>query len=103
MSEDKNLNGVMDSEEVELDEMTEALVATGEADGNSTSEEVSEEVESLTVTLTFGDEVELLEVTENFQLDLRKVCNEQGSRFDEFEVEGDLSPQNLRLLMNALK
>ena len=51
MSEDKNLNGVMDSEEsnpggindvilneVELDEMTEALIETGEANGSGTSE-----------------------------------------------------------------
>ena len=103
MSEDKNLNGIED--DLELDEMTEALIDTGEAKGSETSEaaEVVVEVEPLTVTLTFGDEDVELDVTENFQLDLRQACQDKNSRFDEFEVEGDLDPQNLRLLMNALK
>ena len=129
MSEDKNLNGVPDDEEVSVDdvnalneeelkgdgaleEMNEVELkevkdvlsgASGEANGSETSDSVPEEVLPLTVSLTFGDEVVELDVTEEFQLDLRKVCNDQGSRFDEFEVEGDLDPQNLRLLMNALK
>lgn len=126
MTEDKNLNGVMDDEEViesteeaetfvedapefevsqEAVDHLEEVINTGEAEGNTTSEEVSEEVVALalTVKLTFGDEVVELDVTENFQLDLRKVCNDQGSRYDEFEVEGDLDPTNLRLLMKALK
>jgi len=132
----KNKEVVVD--EVELDEMTEALIETGGADGNATSEEVaevsseetkdegsdvapaesetedeiseevtsdavSEEVVSLTVTLTFDDEAVELDVTENFQLDLRKACQDRNSRFNEFEVAGDLSPENLRLLLKALK
>lgn len=165
MNEDKNLNGVPDDEEVvnsslnevELDEMTEALVKTGdvviavdpaaeggdetavvninigEAEGSGASEaaeasesevevsdeapaeaeseteesvdEVVEEVVPLTVYLTFDKDADRVpvEVTEEFQLDLRRVCNEQGTRFTEFEVEGDLDSVNLRLLLNALK
>ena len=141
MSEDKNLNSVMDSEEsnpggtndvilneVELDEMTEALIETGEAEGNSTSEEVSEEsseeskdedavseevtsdsvpeeVVSLpTVSLEFAnEEVITFDVDEEFQLVLRAVCQEQDARPIAFEAVGDISPEVLRLLSKAMQ
>lgn len=128
MSEDKNLNGVMDdmefevgvdmakpgeakgsetseaaSEEVSSETIADVAPAESESVEEDSSEEVVVEVEPLTVTLTFGKEVVKLFVTKNFQLDLRQACQDKNSRFDEFEVEGDLDPQNLRLLMNALK
>jgi hypothetical protein len=141
MSEDKNLNGIMDSEEgldiaidmaMGVDESVTMDIATpSEAKGSGASEaaevtdsevevsatagafaeteteksvdEVVEEAPPLTVTLTFGDETVEIVVTNHFQLDLRKACQDKNSRYDEFEVEGELTPLNLRLLMNALK
>jgi len=142
MSEDKNLNGVQDDleevvngslNEVELDEMTEALIETGEAKGSGASEaaeantsevkesdvapaeseelteevidEVVEEVVPLsTVELVFEDDSAVtIVVDEDFQLLLRAVCQEQGARPTSFEAVGDLSSQELRLLSKALK
>jgi len=79
--------------------------AKEESDTEEVSTEQAEEVLPLTVYLTFDEDKDnvKLEVTENFQMDLRKVCNEQGARFTEFNIEGDLSSENLRLLLKALK
>ena len=86
-------------------EATDAAPAESEDETEESVDEVVEEVLPLTVYLTFDEDKDniALEVTETFQMDLRKVCNEQGTRFTQFNIEGDLDPINLRLLMKALK
>jgi len=95
------------SSEVVSSEVAESSEAPAkeESDTEEVSTEQAEEVLPLTVYLTFDEDKDniALEVTENFQMDLRKVCNEQGARFTEFNIEGDLSSENLRLLLKALK
>lgn len=91
------------------DEGTDVAPAKSEPEDETEEENsldsVPEEVTPLTVYLTFDKDKDnvALEVTETFQMDLRKVCNEQGARFTEFNIEGDLTPENLRLLLKALK
>ena len=97
-----------DSEEEDVisnDSESAVAPADAEDEADETTDSVSEEALPLTVYLTFDEDADKVsvEVTDNFQADLRKVCNEQGTRFIEFNVEGDLSPLNLRLLLKALK
>lgn len=125
MSEDKNLNGVQDDEE---------LVNLGEAKGSGTSEAVSESLSSevaesseapaeeesdteevsneqaeevvplAVLSITFADEeVITFEVEDDLQLELRALCDMKGERPVSFEVVGDISPQELRLIQNSIK
>ena len=81
-----------DTAPAESEELTEEVL-----------DEVVEEALPLTVTLTFGEETVEIVVTNNFQLGLRQACQDKGSRYDEFEVDGEVTPLNVRLLLNALK
>lgn len=107
MSEDKNLKGVQD--DLEFDEMTEALIETGEADGNASgeeTEEVSSESESepvVSLSLQFGEKTIGLDVTADFAVDFPLLCNDIGARPDAFEYEGEIPADVLMTLTKACK
>jgi len=117
--------------EIEFDEMTEALINTSEAEGSGASEEAEssesiedtavapadaesesdEEVEDVpeegvplsTVELVFADDSATTVVVDvDFQLVLRGVCNEAGERPVAFESVGDLTAEELRLLSKVI-
>jgi len=100
--------GNANAEEVsEISSESESEVAPADSDSDSevTSDSVSEAVVSLPiVSLEFADEeVISFDVDADLQLVLRKVCNDQGERPTSFEVEGDISDQELRLLSKVIK